>query len=208
MKREQQKLYKELNKKMYDIIDKYSKMYKLKKKAFFIWTSKKDFFFSCQFHLGVTETSEELICSCKEICKPLWTDELLWEILKADECFSAPMSLRGNGAFTFYGLPYNSSSVKINNWEPEEIDEAVRKMTDRFAGYVSSFDSSLFYDNTDKIKYHGTLYELLNLIHLQDYEEAYLYANEMKDNYFIISDKKFPEYAMEYCKAHMQAQSE
>ncbi len=208
MKREQQKLYKELNKKMYDIIDKYSKTYKLKKKEFFIYTSQKDFFFSCQFHLGVTETNGELICSCREICKPLWTDELLWEILKADECFSAPMSLRGNGAFTFYGLPYNSSSVKLNNWVMEEIDDTICKITDSFAEYVRSFDSSLFYNNIDKIKYHGTLYELLNLIHLKDYEKACLYADEMKDNYFIIGNKRLPEYAVEYCKAHMQTQSE
>lgn len=208
MKREKQKLYKELNKKMYDSIDKYSKTYKLKKKTLFIWTSKKDFFFSCQFHLGVTEASEELICSCKEICKPLWTDELLWEILKSDECFSAPMSLRGNGAFTFYGLPYNSTSVKINNWETEEIDEAICGMVSNFDKHINSFGSSLFYDNTDKIKYHDTLYELLYLIHSREYEKAYTYAGDMTHNYFTVGGRTLPEYAMEYCKTHMQDLSE
>ena len=205
MKREKTKKCKELNKEMSDILNKYSKQYKFKKKSDFIWVSEKDFFFYIDFHLGITETDEALICSSRERCKPLWTDELLWEIMEMNENFSAPISLRGNGAFTFYGLPYNSTGIKIDNWTAEEIEEAIGGMIYNFDKYIKSFDSNYFYKNTDKIIYHNTLFELLYLIHLKDYEKAYLYANEMKDVYFINKDKKLSEYAMYYCRLKMNA---
>ena len=205
MKREKQKLLKALNKEMSDIINNYSKQYKLKKKSDFLWISKKDFFFCIDFHLGVTETDEKLICSSRERCKPLWTDELLWTIMEMDENFSAPMSLCGNGAFTFHGLRYNSTGITIENWKTEEIDEAVHSMICNFDKYIGSFDSDLFYKNTDKIKYHDTLYELLYLIHLKDYERAYSYASEMGKEYFSNKGKWLSEYAMDYCRLQMNS---
>lgn len=203
MKREQQRLFKQLDKELSDIINKYSKQYKFKKKDNFVWVSKKDFFFCISFHLGVTEKDEILICSGSERCKPLWTDNLLWEIMEMNECLSAQMSLRGNGAFTFHGLPYNLTSIKIDNWKAEEIEEAVCRMISDFDKYVNSFSDELFYENKDKIKYHDTLYELLYLIHLEDYEKAYLFANEMTDVRFVNKGKKLTEYAMDYCKHKM-----
>lgn len=203
MKREKQNKHKKLNKEMSDIINKYSKQYKLKKKADFLWTSQKDFFFCIDFHLGITEVDEKLICSSQERCKPLWTDNILWEILDMGENFSAPISLRGNGAFTFYGLPYNSTSIIIENWETEEIEDAVCKMIYNFDKYVNSFDSDFFYNNEDKILYHDKLYELLYLINLKNYEKAYLYAKKMDAVYFVNKGKKLSEYAMDYCLLKM-----
>lgn len=208
MKREKQKEFKKINKEMSDIINKYSKQYKLKKKGDFVWTSEKDFFFCIDFHLGITEADEELICSAIERCKPLWTDNILWKVMDMNENFSAPLSLRGNGAFTFYGLPYNSTSIKIKNWKLEEIEEAICTMIYSFDKYINSFNSDLFYKNEDKIIYHNTLYKLLYLIHLKEYEKAYLYANEMNDVYFINKGKKLSEYAMDYCKIQLKKQGE
>lgn len=203
VKREQRILYKELNKAMLDIINKYSKQYKFKKKADFVWTSKKDFFFCVDFLLGVTETDGVLICSAYERCKPLWTDNILWEVLDMKENLSAPSSLRGDGAFAFYGLRYNSTNIRINNWKAEEIEEAISTMIYSFDKYINSFNSDLFYKNEDKIIYQDTLYKLLYLIHLKEYEKAYLYANEMSDGYFINKGKELSEYAMDYCRLKM-----
>ena len=205
MKREEQKILKSLNKEMSNVINRYSKCYKLKKKDNFVWTSKGNFFFCISFYLRVDEKKDILICSSQERCKPLWADELLWEIMEMKECLSASMSLRGNGAFAFYGLPYNSTNVKVDSWQIEEIEKEVCRMLLGFQEYCNSFRDDFFYGNINKMKRHNSLFELLHLIYLKEYKKAYSYASEMKEICFISKGKNLSEYAKDYCTLKMNA---
>lgn len=79
MTREQQQKLRELKKELSKMLKEKIKKYNFKKKDFMIWESKNGLFLDCFIYVGVTNDNR-CFCTTREKIKPLWLDDLLWEL--------------------------------------------------------------------------------------------------------------------------------
>ena len=93
MNREQQKQLKELRKEFPKICRELASRHKLKCKDYSLFAVKRDLFFDTVIYVSVND-NDECICSTRERVKPMWMDEMLWDLLEMPENKKAPVSLR------------------------------------------------------------------------------------------------------------------
>ena len=105
MTKEERQKYKELTKALPKILKDKIKKYKFKKKDFMIWYNKKELFFDLLIDVKV-KSDDKCYCTAVETIKPLWLDDLLWDLLKMETNKKEQLSLRTIGAFTFSGAEF------------------------------------------------------------------------------------------------------
>lgn len=87
MTREQQRKLKELNRALLAILKSNVKAYGIKKKDYMVWGTKNELYFSLL--IDVRERDGHCYCTSMELIKPLWLDELFWDIIDMSENKSA-----------------------------------------------------------------------------------------------------------------------
>ncbi len=173
MKREQQRKLKELKKALPLIIKEKIKKYKFKKNAYMVWSEKNDLFYDMHIHIGVLGSDENiLLCGTCERIKPMWLDDLLWDLLNMPSNKNEPKSLRAIGAFTVSGVVYYTQSYRIDNWSYEEVEACVEKCMEEFYKHIQMMTINVFYALSDNPSYHDELRRTLILIHDEKYQEA------------------------------------
>ena len=182
MTREQQKKLRELKKALPKIIQIEIKKYKLKKRDFMIWFQKKDLFFD--LIISIRERNGHCYCASMERIKPLWIDDLLWDILGMPENKNEPVSLRAIGAFTVFGSEIYSDESELEMWEIEELEKHVCKYIEHFYQNIQAFGIEKFYECMDASPYHQELRKSLSLIYEKKYEEALDYLNTQGRGHF------------------------
>lgn len=115
MTREQQKKLREFKKVLPKIIQAEIKKYKLKKKDFMVWFQKEELFFN--LNISICERDGLCYCTSIERIKPLWIDDILWDVLGMPENKNEPASLRAIGAFTVYGSEIYNNEAELVTWE-------------------------------------------------------------------------------------------
>lgn len=100
--REEQRKLRELKKALPKMLQNKIKQYKFKKTDYAIWFMKDNLFFTFLPHIGVPDDGK-CYCWASENIKPLWLDDLFWEIFQMESNKSAPLSLRATGAFAVRG---------------------------------------------------------------------------------------------------------
>ena len=93
MTKEERQKYKELTKVLPKILKDKIKKYKFKKKDFMIWYKKKELFFDLLIDVKV-KSDDKCYCTAVETIKPLWLDDLLWDLLKMETNKETPLSLK------------------------------------------------------------------------------------------------------------------
>ncbi len=202
MTREQQKKLKLLKQSLPKIIQYEIKKYKLKKKDFMVWYNKKDIFFSLL--ISITEVDGHCYCSSRETIKPLWLDELFWDIMNMSENKSEPLSMRSIGAFTVHGVDIFEDKKELVEWKNEELEKYTIDYIAHFNNVVKNTDVASYYSLLNQSIYHRNIQEILVLIHECKYQEALIYLQSMEgDGYFSNEGVSFKEYAEIYCKEHL-----
>lgn len=182
MTREQQRQLRELKKALPKIIQLGIKKYKLKKRDFMVWFQKKDLFFDLM--IGIRERDGHCYCACTERIKPLWLDDILWDILDMPENKNEPASLRAIGAFTVYGSEIYSDESELETWEIAEMEKYVHKYIEHFYQSIQAFGIEKFYEYMNASSYHQELRKTLSLIYEKKYEEALAYLNTQGRGHF------------------------
>ena len=182
MTREQQKKLRELKNALPKIIQLEIKKCKLKKKDFMIWFQKKDLFFD--LIISLRERDRHCYCASVEKRKPLWIDDLLWDILGMPENKNEPVSLRAIGAFTVFGSEIYSDESELETWEIEELEKHVCKYIEHFYQNIQAFGIEKFYECMNASPYHQDLRKSLSLIYEKKYEEALDYLSTQDRGHF------------------------
>lgn len=175
MTREQQKRIRELKKLLPQIIQSEVKKYKFKKKDFMVWHQTKELFFDLM--ISICERDGHCYCTSVERVKPMWIDDLLWDILGMPENKKEPASLRAIGAFAVYGSQIYDDKTQLLTWEKEELEQCVIKYMAHFYESVQSCGIKTFYDHMDASVYQLDLRKALSMVYEKKYEEA---IEEMK----------------------------
>lgn len=120
MTKEERQKYKELTKVLPKMLKDKIKKYKFKKKDFMIWYSTKELFFDLLIGVKV-KSDDKCYCTAIETIKPLWLDDLLWDLLKMETNKKEPLSLRTIGAFTVSGAELFKNETELKEWTISEL---------------------------------------------------------------------------------------
>jgi len=198
MTREQQRKLKELKSSLMKTVHPYIKRYGWKKKDFMIWFIRDELFFSLL--LSVEEKDGQCFLAGRGTVKPLWSDEILWEILGMEENKEEPLSLRSIGAFTIYGAEIYKSNDELPEWESFELKAAVEKVTADFQSVVQKMNIDDFYCFAKETIYQRELLKCIILIYQGSCEDAAAVAAAMDSDYFSNEGQGFRKRALEYMK--------
>ena len=190
MTKEERQKYKELTKALPKILKDKIKKYKFKKKDFMIWYNKKELFFDLLIDVKV-KSDDKCYCTAVETIKPLWLDDLLWDLLKMETNKEAPLSLRTIGAFTVSG-----SELFKNETELEEI---IDNYLEHFYKTVQSSSICDFYNNLENSIYHVELRKALSLIYEHKCQDALDYLKDKDEGIFKNGNVSINNAIREYC---------
>ncbi len=203
MTREQQRKLKELKQNLPQILKSNVKSYGLKKKDYMVWYQKDDVYFSLL--IDIREKDGHCYCVSEERIKPLWLDDLFWDIMDMPENKSEPLSLRCIGAFAIYGMTSFECEQDLPEWSAEELKKCVITYIEHFHQYCNNSNIENYYSIFDSSAYQGDIQEILILLHRQEYQKALKYIQSMENGgQFENKGICFKNYAEKYCKKHIR----
>lgn len=189
MNREELKKYKEMKKYLENKAKKVYKAYNLKKKDYMFYLSKNNMFYSIMFSMSNN------IIKVSFYAKPLWIDDILWDILNMSDNKKAPVSLRSVGAYTI------NSQVKIKEYNVKnenEIDDILNKSFNDLLKLSNIYDEDYYLKYYTNISYQKGMIYTIVLIHNGEYKKALDFLNDTKINNFVSNNKCFSDLAIEY----------
>lgn len=189
MTREEQKKYKEMNKYLENRTKEVFKTYSLKKKDYMFYYSKNNMFYSIMFSI-----SRDII-KVYFYAKPLWLDDILWDILDMSNNKKAPISLRGIGAFTI------NSKIQLKEYNilsQKDIDDIIDKSFKEILELSNVYNEEYYLKHYTDISYQEEIIYTIVLIYNKEYSKALDYLSNTQINYFVSHNKCFSDLAIEY----------
>lgn len=202
MTREEQKKLRELNKVLPKMLQNKIKKYEFKKRDYVIWCIKDNLFFTLNLHIGVPDDGK-CYCWTSESIKPLWLDDLFWEIFQMESNKSEPLSLRAIGAFTIRGSQVFEDKTELVEWSIDELDKYIDGCLEHFYTSVQVCTVDDFYSNLDIAGYHGELRNALSLIHNKKYQQALECVDSCESGRFINGNLNINDAMITYCKSKL-----
>lgn len=109
--------------------------------------------------------------------KPLWLDDILWDILLMSENKKEPISLRSIGAFTIQSpMKHEGRTVE----KTEDIDDFVNKTFKNLTELSESCSEDDFLKNYTSLNYQQEVIHIIVLIHNKEYQKALEILNAKK----------------------------
>lgn len=201
MTREQQKKLKELKSALPKIIQSEIKKFKLKKKDFMVWFQKEELFFDLM--ISICEKEGHCYCTGVERLKPLWIDDLLWDLLGMPENKNEAASLRAIGAFAVYGSEIYSVKTELVSWEMAELEQCVIAYVEHFYRDIQSCTIKNFYESMSVSLYHQELRKALSLVHEKEYQEATDYLETCGKGCFCNRGVWVNDAIRDYCRSKL-----
>lgn len=200
MKREKQIQFKQLKTALPKIIRELASKYKLKKKDYILYGVKDELFLDCHIFISIND-NEECICSIRENLKPLWLDELLWDLLDMSDNSKEPISLRAVGAFTVSGVNIFKKTTILEQWSEDQLMEIVEGYVVHFANNILEVKADDFIKNISQ-PYHQNVRTALYYIHNERYEDALDIIKDEKDGIFKNGDIDINDAIIRFCQKH------
>ena len=145
--------------------------------------------------------------------KPLFVDDLFWEVFGMESNKNAPFSLRVNGAFSFRPTLAEFHRERLNSLELEkQVTVIIRRLLEFSKEIVNSFKSfDDFYNYATKKSNIGLfdpkLYLMINNIKDGNFYKALKLAqeelNQGRSGDFENEGKNIYEWVVEYCKERL-----
>lgn len=191
MTREEQKKYKEMNEYLESKTKEVFKTYNLKKKDYMFYLSKNNMFYSIMFSMSNNNINVHFYV------KPLWLDDILWDILDMSSNKNAPISLRSVGAFTIF----SQIEAKEYSFEDEkDIDKIVDNSFKNILELSNTYNENDYLKEYPNISYQKEMIYTIVLIHSKEYEKALNFLKNTKISDFVSNNKCFSDLAIEYIR--------
>ena len=76
---------------------------------------------------GVVENEGICRCYINARVKPIWVDDILWDLIDMADNKNQPLSLKIHGEFTVYGIEVFKLVYELPKWENDELEECLDK---------------------------------------------------------------------------------
>lgn len=160
------------------------KEYKLKKKDYMIYNVKDNMIYGLFVDAYIRETDLKPTINSYIEYKPLWIDNLLWDILDMESNKNESDSLRVTGAFTVRGMTYSDDTIEFDG-NMDTLEKLIDDLFKKFENTISKLTNEKYILNL-KNNSIAKKVKLANLIH--NYDTSRLEHMTQKD---IIRNKKY-----------------
>lgn len=162
--------------------------YRLKKRDYMLWCQSNNLIFSIFSHLTKKDNEYYLNIVCK--FKPMWSDEIFWEIVDPKSKFNfskEPLSFRVIGANVSPMKEIYTNQIKLTNLNLEEtqmiFDNEIEKIL-KIIKLVNEKD----YNTGDEL----SIINILNAIKDKDYKNARKILKKISSPYKLITGELKP----------------
>lgn len=202
MKREDQKREKELKKNLDALLKEFPKLYKkqqLKKKDYLLWLKRNDMIYSIFPFVNIRECDLVPVLQVRIGYKPLWIDDLLWDILGMETNKNEPDSLRVVGAFTAAEV-YEKELIELESEDIEYLRTVLQDKIDAILVKLDTLDEMLYIENLTEATMGGLEDRALIAIHQGKDEKSVTELINMWNGSgrYKIGDKTYKELIKEY----------
>lgn len=199
---EQQRKLKELRQALPQMLKDNAKIFQLKKKDYMLWSVNHDIYGSLL--IDVREQDGHCYCISQATIKPLWMDELLWDIMDMAENKAQPLSQRCIGAFAIHGMKVSEAKQELLAWEKEELEQVAAQVMKHFSNTIKCSTCETYRTLLDPAGYQGEVQQVLTMIHDGREQEALTALDKMQHGEcFVNQGMSFRERAIQYCKNRM-----
>lgn len=147
----------------------------------------------------IRENDLKPILSIRISYKPLWADDLLWDILGMESNKQEPNSLRVIGAFTAMSARYDDYLIELQAEDIDSVKAILFEKIEDFLKKVDEVDESQYVNQIIGSDLIRDMDKALVYIYLQRIEEAKSIIISSKDSgRFVIGEKNNRELMMEY----------
>lgn len=180
------------------------KPYRYKSIDGIIWTAQNDMLFTLDPSIAHPLGEEQFYFKVRCGAKPLFADQLLWDILDLEEAKAAPMSLRVNGAFALFEVPAYEELRPLERLEPETVSPLAEEALVRFSQFLNGLrgkEMEWFRElEAKQERYaHMDVMRPLLMIHDGKRDEALAYVASRNISDFIAHRKPVGTLIGEYC---------
>ena len=199
MKKQDKERNKKLKNDFNSILKSKIKDYNLKKKDYMIYTVENNMIYGLFPSAFIREKDLKPIISIKISYKPLWADDLLWDILGMQSNKNEPDSLRVIGAFTMISAIYQEYNIELNDESISTLEEVLGNELAKFKDTIPLLTESMFIEKIKNCKMF--IDKSLIYIHENDIKTAKRIIDESTDTgRFIIGNKTYKDLVKEYIK--------
>lgn len=198
MKKEYREKNKAIKNALKEIIKSKAKEYKLKKKDYMIYAVKDNMIYGLLVDAYIRETDlKPTIYSFIEY-KPLWIDNLLWDILDMESNKNESDSLRVIGAFTVDGMTYSRDTIEFDG-NIDTLEKLIDDLFKKFENAISKLTNEKYIIDVKETDGKRDIDKALVFIHENNYIEAKRIIEEDKSSYrFIIGNKTSSQLMLDY----------
>lgn len=202
MKREDQKRNKKLEKYISLLMKECPKRYrqqKLKKKDYMLWTTRGNMIYEIMPNAGIREEDLKPVMSFHVGFKPLWIDELLWDILGMESNKREPDSLKVIGAFTVWPAKKNIEIVELLSENEEYMQSVFYEKLDEILASIKEYNEDKYVDYLNTTECVDEYDKILVAIHRGDKDRAEKLLESINDDgRFSNEGKTYKEWLFEY----------
>lgn len=140
MKREDHKRVNELNKNLNILLKECPKVFKqpkIKKIDYLLWIINAGMFYSITPDVWLREDDLKPMMEIEFEYKPLWMDDLVWEILGMESNMKGPDSLRANGCYTGVSMVAEKRVIELL---AEDIDYLRKVLYEEINGILAKLN--------------------------------------------------------------------
>lgn len=204
MTREEKKQVTALRKALPSMIRPLIKPYRFKSIGGIIWIVQNDILFTLMPWVATPLGEEQTYFKIRCGAKPLFADDLLWDILGFEENKSKPMSLRINGAFALFEVPVYEERQPLSALDDGLVTAHIQTALEQFALFLSDLNGremSWFRELEARQEgyAHMEVMRPLLMIHDGQRDEALKYVAIHNVSAFIVNRKTIGQLIGEYC---------
>lgn len=203
MKKEDREKNKAIKNALKEIIKSKVKEYKLKKKDYMIYTVKDNMIYGLFVDACIRKTNLKPTINSFIEYKPLWIDNLLWDILDMESNKNESDSLRVTGAFTVRGMTCSDDTIEFDG-NIDTLEKLIDDLFKKFENTISKLTNEKYIIDVKETDGKRDIDKALVYIHENNYIEAKKILEEDKSFYsFIIGNKTSSELMLDYINKNL-----
>lgn len=205
MTREEKKAVTAMRKALPNLVRPLIKPYRYKSVGGMVWTVQNDMLFILSPSISTPRGEEQIYVEVTCEAKPLFADDLLWDVLGLEENKSKPMSLRVNGVFALYGVPVYTHRRVLEVLDSEQVTAHVVAELEEFSSFLASLDGremDWFREleaGQERYSYMEVMRPIL-MLHDGKRDKALEYVSTHDVSAYIVHGKTVGELIAEYCR--------
>ena len=161
-----------------EIVKSKIKQYKFRKRDYMIYMVKDNMIYGLFIDSYIRETDSKPIVHSYIEYKPLWIDDLLWEILDMKSNKNEPDSLRIMGAFTVPGMEYSDDTIEFDG-NVDTLEKLIDGVFKNFENNISLFTACSSGNNDDTVEIGSKTITTTHTQHLTsqtDFEKFFTFS--------------------------------